>query len=249
MNRSFLSWSTGKDAMLALHHLQNHPEYSVDLLLTSLNAENDRVSMHGIPFALLKQQAENLGLPLKTLALHPETDLPTYNRMMEEELTELKNLGFTTGIYGDILLDDLRAYRETQMSKLDLKTYFPLWKKDTKELIHEFLDLGYKAIAVCINTQILDASFCGRIIDRDFINDLPWDADPCGENGEFHTFVFDGPLFQKPVLFENKGWVSQTYKPSNKSDKNCFTQTKAWDTQFLFADLRAIDYKLDSIQL
>lgn len=195
--KAYLNWSSGKDAMLALHQLENDRDYSVEKLVTTVNSEHDRISMHGVRKTLLQQQAKSLGLPLEIINLKGDISLSAYNETMETHLKKLKNEGFSTVVFGDILLEDLKAYRENQLKKIGLKAVFPLWKKNTTNLIEIFLDLGYKAIVVCVNAKVLDKSFCGRLIDEKFLSDLPENVDPCGENGEFHTFVFNGPAFQK----------------------------------------------------
>lgn len=234
--KAYLNWSSGKDAMLALHHINKAGDHSIDKLVTTLNAEHNRISMHGVRRNLLQQQADSLGLPLQIIRLSGKLSLSRYNETMERELGKLKEEGFSNSVFGDILLEDLKAYREKQLDKVGTKAIFPLWQKNTKALIEEFLNLGYKAIVVCVNAKMLDKSFCGREIDSQFLRDLPEDVDPCGENGEFHTFVFDGPLFTKPVEFEIGETVMRDYSPSN--DDDCFSDDQQdWDTKFWFTDL------------
>ncbi len=153
---------------------------------------------------------------------------------MAKTMNEIKSQGMTHSIFGDIFLEDLRRYREDQLQTIGMEAVFPLWKKNTTDLIHEFLGLGFKTIVTCVNETYLDKSFAGRIIDRDFINDLPENVDPCGENGEFHTFTFDGPLFKNPVQFEIGDTVKKTY-PKPKSDKDGEDVNEAY--VFWFRDL------------
>jgi uncharacterized protein (TIGR00290 family) len=127
--------------------------------------------------------------------------MDVYEKVMRKQLSDLKSQGVKASVFGDIFLDDLRTYRENKLAEVDLKGIFPLWKRDTGELIREFLELGFKTITTCVNEKYLDKSFVGRIIDEDFLKDLPKNVDPCGENGEFHTFVFDGPILKKPINF------------------------------------------------
>ena len=211
-NKTYFNWSSGKDAALALHFLMQDKNYSVDYLLTSVNAHFQRVSMHGLRIELLQEQINAIGLPSGMVELPEQPTNTKYERLMGEKVMQLKKDGFDYAAFGDIFLEDLKEYREQKLKPLQIKTIFPLWKKDTTKLIHEFIDLGFKAIVVCVNGDLLDKSFAGRIIDKDFINDLPKEVDPCGENGEFHTFCFDAPYFQKPVDFSIGETVLKEYK-------------------------------------
>lgn len=209
--KTYFNWSSGKDSALALYYLQQQKE-PVAQLLTSINAHHDRVSMHGVRRALLEQQIAALGLPYTTLELPEEPGMPEYEAILEATVSRLKKEGFTRAAFGDIFLEDLRRYRENQLRPFEISTVFPLWGRDTRELILEFIDLGFKAITVCVNYRLLDTSFCGRIIDRDFVRDLPEEVDPCGENGEFHTFCFDGPVFRRPIPFTIGEHIFREYK-------------------------------------
>lgn len=238
MKKAYLNWSSGKDAALALYHVQNKKEYKVEKLLTTVNRDIDRITMHGVRKEMLIRQAEKLGLPLMTSELGAETSMEDYNAEMEKATNALKNEGFTHSIFGDIFLEDLKKYREEQLNSVGLEAVFPLWKRNTQELIREFIELGFKALIVCTNSKYLDDSFCGRLIDKDFVKDLPENVDPCGENGEFHTFVFDGPIFNSPVNFEIGEKVKRSYKPAKEEKDNCFQDDKnSWDTEFCFCDL------------
>ncbi|WP_037314938.1 diphthine--ammonia ligase [Salegentibacter sp. Hel_I_6] len=238
MKKAYLNWSSGKDAALALYKLQQANEYSVEKLVTTVNTEFNRISMHGVRIELLQKQAEYLDLPLHQIKLNGEVSMKDYNEIMEMETNKFLKQGFTHSIFGDIFLEDLKSYREKQLQEIGLKAVFPLWNQNTKELLKEFIESGFKAIVVCVNTDKLDKSFCGRIIDKDFLNDLPEEVDSCGENGEFHTFVFDGPIFKKPIDFKKGELVEKSYKPAENSDDNCFTDgQKSWDTSFMYCDL------------
>lgn len=234
-----MNWSSGKDSALALYHTQQDKSFRVEKLLTTINADVDRVTMHGVRKELLLQQAEEIGLPMMISELGAETSMEDYNRKMQEATDSLKNEGFTHSIFGDIFLEDLKSYREEQLKSIGLKAVFPLWKRDTRELLTEFVELGFKAIVVCTNSKYLDDSFCGRIIDKNFMTSLPDTVDPCGENGEFHTFVFDGPIFKDPVKFKIGEKVNRSYKPAENDDDNCFQDSddSSWDTEFCFCDL------------
>lgn len=238
MKKAFLNWSSGKDAAFALFLLQKEKEFRVKKLVTTVNSENDRISMHGIRKELLERQSHSLEIPLQIISLHGNVSMEVYNNTMETAVLKLKEEGFTHSVFGDIFLEDLKEYRENELKKVGIEAVFPLWKRDTDELIRNFISAGFKAICVCINSKLLDVSFCGRIIDEKFIADLPEGVDPCGENGEFHTFVFDGPIFSKPVDFA-VGEKVQKFYTSNQNDENdCFTEKKrTWDTSFWYCDL------------
>lgn len=215
--KALFNWSSGKDSALALYKILKENKFDIDYLLTSINEEYQRISMHGVHVSLLEQQASNIGLPLLTMEIPKEPSMEQYRDIMNTTLSELKAKGITHSIFGDIFLEDLRKYREDQLKAIGMEAVFPLWKKDTKSLIHEFMDLGFKTIVTCVNETYLDKSFTGRVIDEKFIEDLPNNVDPCGENGEFHTFTFDGPIFTSPIQFEVGDIVKKTY-PKPKSD-------------------------------
>ena len=202
MIKTYFNWSTGKDSAMALHALLQDDRYQVDQLLTSVNAAYDRVTMHGLRRSLMEAQVQALGLPCSTIELPENPDMELYGKLMNEGVEKLKSQGYTTAGFGDIFLEDLRKYREEQLQTLNVDCVFPLWKRDTAALMQEFINSGFKAIVVCINGQLLDESFVGREVDAQFLEDLPSNVDPCGENGEFHTFCYDGPIFKHPVAFE-----------------------------------------------
>jgi uncharacterized protein (TIGR00290 family) len=185
---------------------------AVEHLLTSVNAAHERVSMHGLRRTLMQQQLNSLGIAHSTVELPEEPSMETYGTLMKQAVERLQADGFTCAAFGDIFLEDLRKYREDQLGTLGMQTIFPLWKNDTKTLLADFIDLGFKAIVICVNADLLDASFAGRMVDKTFLEDLPENVDPCGENGEFHTFCFDGPIFTSPVLFESGEKVYREYK-------------------------------------
>lgn len=219
--QSIFNWSGGKDSALALHHILQDPQYAVKRLFTSVNSAHARVSMHGVREVLLEQQARNIGLPLQKLMLPEQPGMEDYNRLMSSTMEALRAEGFTHSIFGDIFLEDLKKYREEQLAKKGFMAHFPLWQRNTTELLHEFLDLGFKTILVCTKADLLDESFAGRLIDRDFLKDLaslPLYVDPCGENGEFHTFVFDGPIFKNPVDFKIGEKVYREYDAPKPAD-------------------------------
>src|SRR5712672_1478791 len=194
-------WSGGKDSAMALHALQSAREYRVTALLTTVTEEYDRISMHGVRRVLLERQAESIGLPLHAVLIPPQCINATYEARMKEALSEHLARGVERVAFGDIFLEDLRVYREKNLAQLEMQALFPIWKRDTRELARDFVRNGFRAITVCVDPRVLDPSFAGRMLDESFFADLPPGVDPCGENGEFHTFVFDGPVFQTPIHF------------------------------------------------
>ncbi len=209
-------WSGGKDSMLALHYLLQIQDFKVVRLLTNFSTTTERVSMHGVRSILLEKQAESLGFPLDKMFYHSDE----YDIKLADKFKEAFEDDISAVAYGDIFLEDLKASRDNQLAEHQLHGIYPLWKEDTDKLIREFINLGYKSVIVCVNGSLLDKSFVGRVIDEDFLNDLPENVDPCGENGEFHSFVFDGPLFQFPIPYEQGEVIEKTYpNPSNNSDK------------------------------
>jgi len=194
-------WSGGKDSAMALHALQSAQSHRVTALLTTVTEEFDRISMHGVRRALLERQVASIGLPLHAVLIPPQCVNATYEARMNEALNEHLGRGVRRVAFGDIFLEDLRVYREQNLAQIGMEALFPIWKRDSRELAREFLRLGFQAITVCVDPRVLDSSFAGRVLDESFFADLPPGVDPCGENGEFHTFVFDGPVFQAPIQF------------------------------------------------
>ncbi|PTX62648.1 uncharacterized protein (TIGR00290 family) [Kordia periserrulae] len=237
MQKAYFNWSTGKDSALALYHVLQQKEYSVTQLVTTVNKDYERVSMHVLREALLDTQVARLQLPVQKIYFPAEVSMSMYDATMKKATQQLVDDGFSVGIFGDIFLEDLRNYREEKLKEVGITAVFPLWKKDTKALLKEFISLGFKAITVCVNAKLLDESFVGRILDEDFIKDLPANVDPCGENGEFHTFVFDGPLFSSPIDFTIGEKVLKTYTPSQKEEDTCASDNSTWDTAFWYCDL------------
>ena len=168
-------------------------------LLTTITEGYERVSMHGVRVALLRRQAESIGLPLREVRIPPQCVNPIYEARMEAAMRDAYAHGIRRIAFGDIFLEDLRVYREKNLAKVGMKAIFPIWKRSTRELAQSFVSLGFRAQTACIDPRILDRGFAGRQLTADFFRELPPNVDPCGENGEFHTFVFDGPIFSKPV--------------------------------------------------
>ncbi len=239
MYKTYFNWSSGKDASLALYKILEQKKYDVSMLLTTVNQDYGRVSMHGLREELLDQQAKSIGIPIEKIKLPAQVSMDLYNQVMKKSVMQLKEREYTHCVFGDIFLEDLRNYREDQLKKVGIAAVFPLWKKNTKDVLLESLNLGFKAITVCVNAKYLDETFCGRLLDHEFLNDLPNNVDPCGENGEFHTFVFDGPIFNHPINFKIGEKVLRGYEPSKEENDDCFVDNEdlSWDTSFWYCDL------------
>lgn len=201
--RVLVSWSGGKDSCMALHRILQERSYSVAALLTTVTRDYERVSMHGVRRVLLERQAEALGLPLHEIQISKGATNDEYETKLSDALGAYMKEGVDTVVFGDLFLADIRAYREQFLSRLGLqRPLFPVWGWDTSDFIRAFVELGFKAVVTCVDPKALDKSFAGRLIDKDFLDALPSSVDPCGENGEFHTFVFDGPIFKHGVKFQ-----------------------------------------------
>ena len=200
------TWSGGKDSAMALYELQRSKNYEVAALLTTVTEEYDRISMHGVRRILLEQQVESLGFPLEIIYIPRNSSNEEYEARMKEKLLQYKSRGVSSVVFGDIFLEDLRKYREDNLAKVGMKGIFPIWKRDTAELAHTFIGLGFKAVITCVDCNFLDQTFAGKAFNEQFLSDLPSTVDPCGENGEFHSFVYDGPIFSERVRYR-KGKV------------------------------------------
>jgi uncharacterized protein (TIGR00290 family) len=234
MNNNFtpavLNWSSGKDAALAYKLLCNEGRYKVSHLLTTVNDEHDRVVMHGVREQLLDAQAQRMSLSLIKVKLPATPTDDAYKQAMQNTLIGLKEEGIRTAAFGDIFLEDLKQYREEQLASAGFNAVFPLWKKDTRQLVQTVEDSGIEAIIVCVNEKFLGKEFLGRKIGRDFLRDLPANVDPCGEKGEFHTFVYNAPYFSSPITIHQGEIVYKSYTPAvNDKDQ--------WNTGFYFLDI------------
>ncbi|MBC7936717.1 MAG: diphthine--ammonia ligase [Rhizobacter sp.] len=232
-----MNWSGGKDSSLSLYKILQNDQYRVCTLLTNVSSTHDRISMHGVRRSLLHAQADAVGIPLQTIELSDQPSMAVYEQAMQLKVVELKSDGYTTAIFGDIFLEDLKLYREKKLAAEDMQCVFPLWKMDTREVMEEFLALGFKSVIVCVNEEFLDQSFCGRVIDNSFLKDLPANVDPCGENGEYHTFVFDGPIFRQPVKFKKGELVRKTYPAPASINKSQNPIDRESEYGFVFCDL------------
>lgn len=222
LQRAALLWSGGKDSALALHCLQReHPDLEIVALITCISQAYNRVSMHGVRRGLVEEQARAIGLPLEFIVIPshdspdcpmahagPGTDFPpndVYSRTILAAFDRLKAAGIGVIAFGDIFLEDLRAYRDKLLAHAGLVGRYPLWGRDTGALYDEFLQLGFQALTVCIDAQRLAEGHCGQLLTAAFRDSLPAGCDPCGERGEYHSFAFDGPIFQRPVAFDRSG--------------------------------------------
>jgi uncharacterized protein (TIGR00290 family) len=196
------SWSGGKDSARALQEIAADDRLRVVSLLTTMSRDFQRVSMHGVRRALHEEQARALGLPLQWIEIPAPCSNAEYEYAMRDALAPWIERGVRAVAFGDIFLEDLRRYREEKLALAGLRGIYPLWKRDTRRLADEFVERGYRAVVTCIDPKVLDPSFAGREIDATFLADLPPSVDPCGENGEFHSFVFDGPGLARPVAYD-----------------------------------------------
>lgn len=204
-----MSWSGGKDSCIALYEIQKAGEYHVAALLTTLTREYDRISMHGVRRVLLERQAASLRLPLHQVFISKNANNDEYELRIGEAFSAYRQQRIDSIVFGDLFLEDIRSYREQFLARHNMRGLFPVWQRDTTSFIKEFVELGFKAVVTCVDSRMLDQSFAGRIIDEEFISSLPPDVDPCGENGEFHSFVVDGPIFAEPVGFSRGETISR----------------------------------------
>ncbi len=229
-----LSWSGGKDSSYTLHTLLHDPRYEVKYLLSTINGNYKRLSMHGVREELIEAQANSTGIPLLKVYVY-EADNAEYERQMTETLLKVKAEGINTVAFGDIFLEDLRQYREDKMKSIGMNCIFPIWKKDTQWLVKDFMEKGFKTITCCINDGYLDESWCGRVIDPAFVAELPPTVDPCGENGEFHSFCYEAPFFKQKI---NISIGEKTYKELLLKTKDHPTPIKDVGTKgFWYCDL------------
>ena len=206
---TLLSWSSGKDSAWSLYVLQHAPEYRVCGLLTTVNAASDRVAMHSTRRELLEAQAASAGLPLHIIRLPSPCSDEIYEAQMQGAYSSAVTRGVGAMAFGDLFLEDIRVYRERGLAGSGIKPVFPVWKLPTDVLVREMIAAGLRSRVVCVDPQKLPAEFAGRNVDEQFLRDLPAYVDPCGENGEFHTFVYDGPMFRWPIAVEDSEVVER----------------------------------------
>jgi uncharacterized protein (TIGR00290 family) len=200
--KAWLSWSSGKDSAWTLYRARQQGELEIAALLTTVNREHRRVAMHAVREQLLEAQAEAVGLPLVKVPLPSPCPNETYERAMSEAMAQARAEGVGAVLFGDLFLEDIRKYREAQMARCGLTAVFPLWLLETRALAEAMLAAGLRAFLTCVDPSKLDPRFAGREFDRQFLAELPQQVDPCGENGEFHTFACAGPMFRAPIAVE-----------------------------------------------
>ena len=221
------AWSGGKDSAMALHCLLADPQYRVISLLTTVTEGVERISMHGVRSELLHRQAQSIGLPVNEVCIPPQCPNSIYESRMRVAILRLREQGVRHFGFGDIFLKDLRAYREQNLARLDMGAVFPLWNVATHELATRFIRDGFRAFTACIDPRKLDRAFAGRELTPEFFGDLPVSVDPCGENGEFHTFVFNGPIFRFPIpvrtgeVVERDSFIFCDLLPEPKGEDPC----------------------------
>ena len=242
MEKAILNWSGGKDSSLCLFYVLKYRSFDIKYLFTSISEEYQRISMHGVRVALLEKQAKSLKIPLFKMMLPEVPSMTLYDQQMEKHMQNMAARGIRNSIFGDIFLEDLRIYREKQLTKVEMEGVFPLWKRSTTYLLNQFISLGFKAVVVCVNQKYLDQTFVGREIDKNFQRDLPKDVDPCGENGEFHSFVYDGPIFSYPIKWERgeiifRKYEQQTTDSIKDDDRDACNSEPNFDTGFWYCDL------------
>ena len=199
--KAVFNWSGGKDSAFALHKLLQANEYEVISLLTTVNSNTRRSSMHAIPVPLLQAQADSIGIPLYLIEYGPEEEIKGYENCMRKAVEDFKEQGVSHFVFGDIFLHDVRLYREKQLKPYGIEVVEPLWEMKSTEVMQNFLQSDLKTIVVTTMANLLDQSYIGRLVDRSFVESLPESIDICGENGEYHTFCFDGPIFKYPIPY------------------------------------------------
>lgn len=234
--KAIFCWSGGKDSSYCLHKVLNEKLFDVAYLMTTVNDSFKRISMHGVREELLDKQIEAIGIPGIKIRIKDGTHAE-YEQLMRDTLLHVKSEGVTHVIFGDIFLEDLRLYREENLKKVDLNGVFPLWKMNTTELIRDFITKGFKTITCCINDGYFDESWVGKEIDDDFIKELPAFVDPCGENGEYHTFCYDGPVFNKSIAFT---LGENIYKPLEYAFNDDVCKSPVKTKGFWYCDLISV---------
>ena len=234
-------WSGGKDSALALNRILRDGRCEVVSLLTTCNEHFQRVSMHGVRLELLERQAASIGLPLEKIFVSQRSSNEEYQQKMSASLSAHKQRGVTACAFGDIFLEDLKRWREENLARIGMRGIFPIWKEDSRKLLKEFFALGFGTVICCVNDAWLDETAVGRNLDEEFVRSLPANVDPCGENGEFHSFAFAGPIFKEPVKFKigEKIYrpVEVTHPVSSDSTYVCPTSGPMPTRGFWFCDL------------
>jgi uncharacterized protein (TIGR00290 family) len=235
MKSCIFNWSGGKDSALALYHCLQNPDIDIKYLVTTINDSVDRISMHGVRTELLIKQAESIGIPLYQVRLPEMPGMAEYDAVMRKTMEHFRAEGITHAIFGDIFLQDLKDYRDARLAEAGMTGIYPLWKKDTNELIHEFLDLGFGTVIACTQERL--ERIVGKEISEELILSLPDDVDVCGENGEFHTFAFKGPIFKKEIAYQTGEKVFREYAAPKNSNDTCFSPAPEKPAGFWYCDL------------
>jgi|SRR6185503_864755 len=222
-----MNWSGGKDSALALYHCLQNPDIDIKYLVTTINDTADRISMHGVRTELLIKQAESIGIPLYQIRLPEMPDMETYDNTMRQHLEYFRGEGITHSIFGDIFLEDLKKYRDERLAEIGMTGIYPLWKRNSRELMDELFELGFGTVIACVQERL--ERIAGKEITSELLLSLPEDVDVCGENGEFHTFAFKGPIFRTEISYRTGERVYKQYRsPKNDSDDSRGTQTGFW---------------------
>lgn len=237
MKSCIFNWSGGKDSALALYHCLKNPDLDIKYLVTTINNAADRISMHGVRVELLEKQAESIGIPLYQIRLPEMPGMAEYDAIMRKRLEHFRAGGITHSIFGDIFLEDLRNYRDARLAEVGMMGIYPLWKRDTTELINEFFDLGFETVIACTQERL--ERIAGKEITPELVMSLPEDVDVCGENGEFHTFAFKGPIFKKEIAYRLGEKVFKQYAAPKDKDDTCFSSTPQKSAGFWYCDLLA----------
>jgi len=231
---SIFNWSGGKDSSLALYHCLKDPDIEIKYLVTTVNDAADRISMHGVRTELLIKQAESIGIPLYQIRLPEMPDMETYDNTMRTLLEHFKSEGITHSIFGDIFLEDLKKYRDERLAEAGMTGIYPLWKRDSQALMDEFFALGFGTVIACVQERL--ERIAGKEITPELLLSLPEDVDVCGENGEFHTFAFKGPIFKNEIKYKTGEKVYKEYRTPNNID-DAHTKPALSNSGFWFCDL------------
>jgi len=229
------NWSGGKDSALALYYCLQNPEINIKYLVTTINDVVDRISMHGVRVELLIKQAESIGIPLYQVRLPEMPGMKEYDDIMRQTMEHFKAEGITHAIFGDIFLQDLKDYRDARLAEAGMKGIYPLWKRDTTELINEFLELGFGTVIACTQERL--ERIVGKEISKELTLSLPEDVDVCGENGEFHTFAFKGPIFKHEIPYKTGEKVFKQYAAPKDTNDTCFSSAPEKPAGFWYCDL------------
>ena len=235
MTDCIFNWSGGKDSALALYYCLQNPDLNIRYLVTTINDAVDRISMHGVRVELLEKQAGSIGIPLHQVRLPEMPGMAEYDAIMRNEMEHFRSQGITHSIFGDIFLQDLKDYRDARLAEAGMTGIYPLWKRDTNELINEFLDTGFETVIACTQERL--ERIAGKELTKELLLSLPDDVDVCGENGEFHTFAFNGPIFKKGIAYKTGEKVFRQYAAPKISDDTCFSSPAQKPAGFWYCDL------------